>query len=72
MHLASGARRSPKYSFKSGLESNECASAFFTLHPSAGVLSGMICFYVDDLLGTGDDLFGLKLRNSINWMDSVR
>ena len=34
----------------------------FTLHSPAGVLSGVICFLVDDMLGTGDDLFELKLK----------
>ena len=34
----------------------------FTLHSSAGVLSGVICHHVDGMLGTGDDLFGLKLK----------
>ena len=34
----------------------------FTLHSSAGVLSGVICLRVDDMLGTGEDLFELKLK----------
>ena len=29
----------------------------FTLHPPAGTLSGVICLNVDDMLGTGDELF---------------
>ena len=33
-----------------------------TLHSSAGVLSGVICLHVDDVLGTGDDLFEVKLK----------
>ena len=33
-----------------------------TLHSSAGVLSGVICLHVDDMLGTGDDLFELNLK----------
>ena len=32
------------------------------MHSSAGVLSGVICLHVDDMLGTGDDLFELKLK----------
>ena len=35
---------------------------FLTLHSSAGLLSGVICLQVDDMLGTGDDLFELKLK----------
>ena len=61
MTHARGGRRSPKCSFKSGSESNACASVF-TLHSSAGALSGVICLHVDDMLGTGDDLFDLKLK----------
>ena len=34
----------------------------FTLHSPAGVLSGVICLNVDDMLGTGDDLFELNLK----------
>ena len=33
-----------------------------TVHSSAGVLSGVSCLHVDDMLGTGDDLFELKLK----------
>ena len=60
-HLASGGRRSPKCPFKS-----------VTLPSSAGVLSCVICLHVDEMLGTWDDLFKLKLRNSTNSLDSVR
>ena len=34
----------------------------FTLHSPAGVLSGVICLHVDDMLGTGDELFESKLK----------
>ena len=34
----------------------------FTLHSPAGTLSGVICLHVDDMLGTGDELFWSKLR----------
>ena len=34
----------------------------FTLHPPAGVLSGVICLHVDDMLGTGQELFESKLK----------
>ena len=33
-----------------------------TLHSPTGVLSGVICHHVDDMLGTGDDLFESKLK----------
>ena len=62
MHLASGGRRSPKCSFKSGFKKQRTCLGLFTLHSSAGVLSGVICLHVDDMLGTGDDLFELKLN----------
>ena len=54
--------RSPKCSFRSGLEHKECASVFLTLHYSAGVLGGVICLHLDDMLGSGDDLFELKMK----------
>ena len=34
----------------------------FTLHSPAGVLSGVICLHVDDMLGAGDELFESKLK----------
>ena len=34
----------------------------FTLHSAAGVLSSEICIHVDDMLGTGDELFESMLR----------
>ena len=34
----------------------------FTLRSLAGVLSGVICLHVDDMLETGDDLFESKLK----------
>ena len=34
----------------------------FTLHSPAGVLSGVVCLHVDDMLGTGDDLFESRLK----------
>ena len=33
----------------------------FKLHSSAGILNGVIGVHVDDILGTGDDRFELKL-----------
>ena len=35
----------------------------FTLHSPSGVLSGVICLHVDDMLGTGDDQFESKLKD---------
>ena len=34
----------------------------FTLHSSASPLNGVICLHVDDMLGTGDDVFESKLQ----------
>ena len=34
----------------------------FTLSSPAGTLSGVICLHVDDMLGTGDELFESKLK----------
>ena len=45
-----------------GLMKQRMCLGLFTLHSSAGVLSGVICLHVDDMLGAGDDLFELKLK----------
>ena len=34
-----------------------------TLHSPTGVLSGVICLHVDDMLGTGDDQFESNLKD---------
>ena len=34
----------------------------FTLHSITGVLHGVICLHVGDILGTGDDLFESKMK----------
>ena len=34
----------------------------FTLHSPPGTLSGVFCFHVDDMLGTGHELFESKLK----------
>ena len=60
MHLASGGRKSPTYSFKSCFGSSECV--FDKLHSPAGMLSGVTRLHVDDMLGTGDELFEPKLK----------
>ena len=63
MRPASGGRKFPKYSFRSGFGNNEYVLDYsFTLHSPAGVLSGVICLYVDGMLGTGEDLFESKLK----------
>ena len=36
-----------------GLKKQRMCLGLFTLHSSAGVLSGVICLHVDDMLGTG-------------------
>ena len=45
-----------------GFRKQRMCLGLFTLHSPAGVLSGVICLQVDDMLGTGDDLFELKLK----------
>ena len=45
-----------------GFRKQRMCLGLFTLHSSAGVLSGVTCLHVDDMLGTGDDLFDLKLK----------
>ena len=50
MHLASGGRTFPKYSFRSGFGNNEC------------VLDYSRCTHQQDMLGTGDELFESKLK----------
>ena len=37
-----------------GFKKQRMRLGLFTLHPPAGVLSGVICLHVDDMLGTGD------------------
>ena len=41
----------------------------FTLHSPAGVLKGVICLHVDDMLGTGDELFESKLKELDNLVE---
>ena len=45
-----------------GFKKQRMCLGLFTLHAPAGVLSGVICLHVDDMLGTGDDLFEFKLK----------
>ena len=45
-----------------GFRKQRMCLGLFQLHSAAGVLSGVICLYVDDMLGTGDELFESKLE----------
>ena len=45
-----------------GFRKQRMCLGLFTLHSPAGVLSGVICLHVDDVLGTGDELFESKLK----------
>ena len=51
-----------KVLFQVGFRKQQMCLGLFTLHFSAGVLSGVSCLHVDDMLRTGDDLFELKLK----------
>ena len=44
-----------------GFRKQRMCLGLFTLHSSAGVLIGFICL-PGDMLGTGDDMFGSKLK----------
>ena len=46
-----------------GFKKQRMCLGFFILHSFAGVLSSVISLHVDDMLGTGDDLFELKLKD---------
>ena len=45
-----------------GFRKQRLCLRLFTLHSPAGVLNGVICLHVNDMLGTGDDRFEQKLR----------
>ena len=45
-----------------GFKKQRMCLDLFTLRSPAGILSGVICLHVDDMLGTGDDLFESKLK----------
>ena len=45
-----------------GFKKQRMCLGSFTLHSPAGISSGVICLHVDDMLGTGDGLFELKLK----------
>ena len=62
MHLACGGRNSPKILVQIGFKKQRMCLGLFTLHSPAGVLGGVICLHVDDMLGTGDDLFESRLK----------
>ena len=54
-----------------GFKKQRMCLGLFTLHSPAGVLGGVICLHVDDMLGTGDDLFELRLTELDNSLDFV-
>ena len=45
-----------------GFRKQRMCLGLFTLHSPAGMLRGVICFHVDEILGTGDELFESKLK----------
>ena len=45
-----------------GFRKQRMCLGLFTLHSQAAALSGAICLHVDDMLGTGDDVFESKLK----------
>ena len=57
MHIASGGRNFPKVLVQIAIRKQRMCLGLFTLHSPAGVLSGVICLHVDDMLGTGEELF---------------
>ena len=52
----------PKVLVQIGFRKQRMCVGLFTLHSPADVLRGVICLFVDDMLGTGDDLFESKLK----------
>ena len=47
-----------------GFKKQRMCLGLFTLHSPAGILSGVICLHVDDMLGTGDGLSKLRTRET--------
>ena len=45
-----------------GFPKQRVCLGLFTLHSPVGVLNGVICLHVDDMLGTGDDVFESKME----------
>ena len=45
-----------------GFRKQRMCLGLFMLHSPEGVLSGVICLHVDDMLGSGDELFESKLK----------
>ena len=62
MHLACGEEKFHKILVQIGFKKQRMCLDLFTLHSPAGVLGGVICLHVDDMLGTGDDLFESRLK----------
>ena len=61
-----------KFSFRLGFGNSECVLDCSRCTHPAGVLSGVICLHVDDMLGTGHELFESKLKELDNSLDSAR
>ena len=64
----------PKIIVQIGFEKQRMCLGLFTLHSPAGVLGGVICLHVDDMLGTRDDLFQSRLKEldklvGFGWME---
>ena len=62
MHLESCGRRFSQVLVQIGCRKQRMGLGLFTLHSPAGTLSGVFCLHVDDMLGTGDELFETKLK----------
>ena len=45
-----------------GFQKQRMCLGLFTLHSPADVFNGVICLHIDDMIGTGDDRFELKLK----------
>ena len=63
MHLVNGERRFPKYSCQIRFKKQRMCLALFSLPSPTGVLSGVLCLHVDDMLGTADDQIESKLKD---------
>ena len=53
-------REFSKVLFQIGFKKLRMRLGLFTLHSPAGVLDGVICLHVDEMLGTGDELFEIE------------
>ena len=46
-------------------ENSECVLDYSRCTHQVGALSGVVCFHVDDMLGTSDELFESKLKELV-------